>query len=118
MYVVVVTRPDIASAVGVVSQYMANPVRLHWEAVKHILMYLKDTIGRCLCFENSDASSIMVYADADYAGCVDNRRLTYGYVFIFIGAAVSWKSCLQGCTLSSTTKTEYISLSDASKEAI
>ena len=34
MYVMVYTRPDIAHAVGVVSRYMANPGKDHWEAVK------------------------------------------------------------------------------------
>ena len=34
MYAMVCTRPDIAHAVGVVSRYMANPGKDHWEAVK------------------------------------------------------------------------------------
>lgn len=34
MYAMVCTRPDIAHAVGVVSRYMSNPGRQHWEAVK------------------------------------------------------------------------------------
>jgi hypothetical protein len=34
MYAMVYTRPDIAHAVGVVSRYMSNPGKQHWEAVK------------------------------------------------------------------------------------
>ncbi|KAJ0555551.1 putative RNA-directed DNA polymerase [Helianthus annuus] len=34
MYAMVCTRPDIAHAVGVVSRFMSNPGREHWEAVK------------------------------------------------------------------------------------
>ena len=34
IYAMVATRPDIAFAVGVVSRYMANPGKKHWEAVK------------------------------------------------------------------------------------
>ena len=34
MYAMVATRPDIAYAVGVVSRYMSNPGRKHWDAVK------------------------------------------------------------------------------------
>ncbi|CAM8972377.1 unnamed protein product [Rhodiola kirilowii] len=33
-YAMVYTRPDIAHAVGVVSRFMSNPGRQHWEAVK------------------------------------------------------------------------------------
>ncbi|GJW07070.1 retrovirus-related pol polyprotein from transposon TNT 1-94 [Tanacetum coccineum] len=41
MYAMVCTRPDIAHAVGVVSRFMSNPGREHWEAVKWLLCYLK-----------------------------------------------------------------------------
>ncbi|KAG9455261.1 hypothetical protein H6P81_008165 [Aristolochia fimbriata] len=36
MYAMVSTRPDIAHAVGVVSRFMKNPGKEHWEAVKWI----------------------------------------------------------------------------------
>jgi hypothetical protein len=37
MYAMICTRPDIAHAVGVVSKYMNNPGKQHWEAIKWIL---------------------------------------------------------------------------------
>ena len=37
MYAMVCTRPDISHAVGVVSRYMHNPGKDHWQAVKWIL---------------------------------------------------------------------------------
>ena len=43
MYAMVATRLDIAYAVGVVSRYMSNPGKKHWEAVKLILRYLSGT---------------------------------------------------------------------------
>ena len=43
MYAMVATRQDIAYAVGVVSQYMSNLGKKHWEAVKSILKYLSGT---------------------------------------------------------------------------
>ena len=39
MYVMVSTRPNIAHGVGVVSRYIANPGKEHWEAVKWLLRY-------------------------------------------------------------------------------
>ena len=47
-------RPDIAQAVGAVSRYMDNPGKLHWEAVKWILRYLRGTTGKALCFKGGD----------------------------------------------------------------
>ena len=36
MYAMVCTRPDIAQAVGVLSQIMANLGRVHWDAIKRV----------------------------------------------------------------------------------
>ena len=54
MYAMVCTRTDIAHAVGVVSRYMSNPGKQHWEVVKWILRYLKGTLGTSLCFISAD----------------------------------------------------------------
>ena len=50
MYAMVCTISDIAHAVGVVSKFMSNPKKAHWEAVKWILRYLQGTIEKCLSF--------------------------------------------------------------------
>ena len=50
MYAMVCTRPDIGYAVGVVSRFMSNPGKEHWNAVKWILRYLKGTLNMCLRF--------------------------------------------------------------------
>ena len=39
MYAMVVTRPDLAYVIGVVSRYMSNPERKHWEAMNNISTY-------------------------------------------------------------------------------
>jgi hypothetical protein len=40
MYAMVCTRPDISQAVSVVSHYMANPSKFHWQAVnRHSVIY-------------------------------------------------------------------------------
>jgi hypothetical protein len=54
MYAMVYTRPDIADAVGVVSRYMKNPGKEHWEELKWILRYLRGTRTHALCFGGSD----------------------------------------------------------------
>jgi hypothetical protein len=50
MYAMVCKRSDIAHAMGVVSMYMNNPSKEHWEVVKWILRYLKGTSTHALCF--------------------------------------------------------------------
>ncbi|MCO5594202.1 hypothetical protein L7F22_048227 [Adiantum nelumboides] len=74
MYAMIASRPDIAFAVGVVSRYMSNLSKKHWEAVKGILRYLKATKNMCICY-GSQELSVMGYTDSDYAGDLDNKSL-------------------------------------------
>jgi hypothetical protein len=82
MYAMACVRPDLAHAVSVVSKYMANPWRQHWDAVKWIFRYLKGTIEYGITFvrQKSDLS-VVRYVDANYAGDLDDRRSTTSYVF-------------------------------------
>jgi hypothetical protein len=117
MYAMVCTRPDIAHAVGVVSRYMNNPGKEHWEAVKWILRYLKGIATHALCFGGSDIV-LQGYVDSDMAGDKDSRRSTTGYVFTVGGITVSWISKLQKVVALSTTEVEYVAATEASKEMI
>ena len=117
MYAMIATRPDIAFAVGVVSRYMSNLGKKHWEAVKGILRYLKATKNMRICY-GSQELSVKGFTDLDYAGDLDNRRSTPGYVFTLAGGAVSWRSRLQTCVTQFTIEAEYVAASEACKEAI
>jgi hypothetical protein len=117
MYAMVCTRPDIAHAVGVVSRYMNNPGKEHWEAVKWILRYLRGTTTHALCFGGSD-TFLQGYVDSDMAGDKDSRRSTTGYVFTIGGTTVSWISKLQKVVALSTIEAEYVAATEASKEMI
>ena len=119
MYAMVSTRPDISHAVGVVSRFMANPGKEHWQALKWVLQYLRGTSDRCIVFNgNGSEGSVCGYVDANYAGDLDKKRSTRGHVFTLAGGAISWMSKLQETVALSTTEVEYIAASDASKEAI
>jgi hypothetical protein len=118
MYAMVCTRPDIAQAVGVVSRYMANPGREHWQAVKWILRYLRGTCGVRILYGRGDGRGLTGYCDSDYAGDRDRRRSTTGYVFTLGTAAVSWRSVLQSVVALSTTEAELIAAVEAVKEAM
>ena len=39
------TRPDIAFAMSSLARFGHNPGRVHWEAAKNVLRYLKGTRG-------------------------------------------------------------------------
>eukprot|EP00253_Pinus_taeda_P018366 PITA_18366 len=95
MYVMVCTRADIAHAVGVLSRFMSKPRKEHWTSVKQVFRYLRD-----------------------WAGDLDQRRSTSGYVFNLFGGAVSLMSKKQSVVELSTTETEYMAATHASKEVV
>jgi hypothetical protein len=117
MYAMVCIRPDIAHAVGVVSRYMNNPGKEHWEEVKWILSYLRGISTHALCFGVSD-TFLQGYVDSDMAGDKDSRRSTTGYVFTISGTTVSWISKLQKVVALSTIEAEYVVSIEDSKEVI
>ncbi|KAE8725167.1 Eukaryotic translation initiation factor 3 subunit E [Hibiscus syriacus] len=98
MFAMICTRPDIAQAVGVVSRYMANPGKEHWNTVKRILRYIKGTSNIALCYGGSNLL-INSYVDSDYAGDLDKNKSTIEYVFKVTGGAVSWVSKLHQSAL-------------------
>jgi hypothetical protein len=119
MYAMVCTRPDLAHAVSTVSRYMANPGREHWNAVKWIFRYLKGTAEHGILFSRQPrTNSVVGYVDVDYAGEVDDRRSTTGYVFTLSGGLICWKSTLQSIVPMSTTEAEYMAVTEAAKEAL
>ena len=58
------------------------------------------------------------FSDFDYASCVDDKKSTYGYIFMMVEGAVSWKSVKQTLKTSSTTKAEYVTCYEATCHAI
>ncbi|GKB43117.1 retrovirus-related pol polyprotein from transposon TNT 1-94 [Tanacetum coccineum] len=120
MYLMVCTRPDIAYTVSIVSRYLANPGKNHWEVVKWILKYLKGTTDIGLVYGRDQGKHVGVggFVDADYAKDPDKGRSTTGYVFMVHGRVVSWKATLQHVVALSTTEAEYMALTEAVKESI
>ncbi|XP_072056225.1 uncharacterized mitochondrial protein AtMg00810-like [Arachis hypogaea] len=86
------TRPDIAYALGVVSQFMHQPQENHMEAVMRIVRYLKGTPGSGIWFKRNGHLNIEVYTDADWAGNPNDRRSTSSYFTLVGGNLVAWRS--------------------------
>ncbi|CAL1413096.1 unnamed protein product [Linum trigynum] len=75
--------------------YQSNPGVDHWKAAKKVLRYLQGTKDHMLTFRRSDHLEVIGYSDSDYAGCVDTKKSTFGYLFLLAGGAISWKSAKQ-----------------------
>ena len=118
MYLMVGTRPDLAAAVGVLSQFAADPCPTHWQALKRVLRYLQATPTHGIRFSGSGDGELIGYSDADWAGDIETRRSTSGYVFVLNGGCISWRSKKQRTVALSSTEAEYMALSEATQEAV
>uniref|UniRef100_A0AAV1UHT0 Reverse transcriptase Ty1/copia-type domain-containing protein n=1 Tax=Peronospora matthiolae TaxID=2874970 RepID=A0AAV1UHT0_9STRA len=116
MHLTTATRPDIAYAVSFVSRFMEKPQEEHWVAVKRIFRYLQGTKMHGICYKPSAKIDFRGYSDADWAGDLADRKSTSGYVFMLLGAPVSWGSKKQPSVSLSTSEAEYIALSLAIQE--
>ena len=113
MYAQVCTRPDIAFVVGLLGRYLSNPGSQHWKAAKKVLRYLQGTKDLMLTYQRTSLLDVVGFCDADFAGCIDDKKSTTGYIFMMAGGAVSWKSVKQTLTASSTIEAEYVACYEA-----
>ncbi|KAF1314267.1 Retrovirus-related gag-pol polyprotein, partial [Globisporangium splendens] len=100
MYLMVAMRPDLAAAVGVLSQFAADPCPTHWQALKRVFRYLQATPTHGI------------------AGDIESRRSASGYVSVLNGGCVSWRSKKQRSVALSSTEAECMALSEATQEAV
>ena len=112
------TRPDISYAVGVLSRYCSNPGPTHIELVKQIFRYISGTIEIGLTFRADSPDELIGYCDSDWAGLVDGRKSTGGYVWMLSGCPISHQSKRQSIVALSSCEAEYMAITEAGKEAL
>jgi hypothetical protein len=116
-YAQVCTCLDLAFVTGVLGRFQSNPGIEHWKMVKMALRYAQGTKGLMLTYRRTDSLEIAGYSDADYAGDVDDRKSTSGYVFTLAGGAISWKSFKQTIMAMSTMVAKYVACYEATGQA-
>jgi histone deacetylase 1/2 len=112
------TRPDIAFAVNKVCQFLHTPTTVHWSAVKRILRYVRGTINLGLSIRRSKSTLVSAFSDADWAGCVDDRRSTGGFAVFLGDNLISWTARKQPTVSRSSTEAEYKALANATAEML
>ncbi|KAL0359253.1 UNVERIFIED_CONTAM: Retrovirus-related Pol polyprotein from transposon TNT 1-94 [Sesamum angustifolium] len=113
----VCTRPDIAFAVGMLGRYQSNPGIEHWKAAKKVMRYLQGTKDLQI-YKHTENLEVVGYSDSDFAGCLDTRKSTSGYIFLLANGAISWKSTKQTITASSTMEAEFVACYEATSQAL
>ena len=109
---VVSMRPDLSQPVSIISRYMHDPGKGHWEAMRWILRYITGTVnvGLDLKKDDCDKHECIGYMDSDYAGDLDKRRSTTTYMFTLSQTPVSWHCTVQSIVALLTIEAEYMTL--------
>src|SRR6266545_4359138 len=112
------TRPDLSFAVSLLSRFQADPSIEHWNALMHVIGYIKNTLDYGLIYSRDYDITPLAYVDADYGGCRDTRRSTSGYVFTMAGGPVTWSSKRQATVALSTVEAEYVAMSRCAQQMV
>ena len=112
------TRPDLASAVNKVCQFLHAPTTAHWTAVKRILTYVKGTCDVGLSLQKMNTFLLSDFSNADWADSVDDRRSTGGFAVFFGSNLISWSARKQATFSRSRTEAEYKDMANATAELI
>ena len=112
-YLSVSTRPDITYAVGNLAKFSSKPTKVHWMALKYVLHYLKGTMDHGILYKKGESTEFVGFSDTDWAGDINDRKSTSGYLFQMSGGAITWRSKKQECVALSTAEAEYVALASA-----
>uniref|UniRef100_A0A2N9GX95 Uncharacterized protein n=1 Tax=Fagus sylvatica TaxID=28930 RepID=A0A2N9GX95_FAGSY len=112
------TRPDILYGVGLVSRYMEAPTMTHLKTAKRILRYVKGTLDFGLLYSPSKEFKLFGYCDSDWAGDMDDRKSTTGFVFYMGDTTFTWTSKKQPIVTLSTCEAEYVAATSSVCHAV
>jgi len=121
MYIMLCTRPDLATAVNILSRYSSEKYSELWQCLKRVLRYLKGTIEMKLIFKrNAELKNTLIgYVDSDWGGNEIDRKSTTGYLFkMFDLNLICWNTKRQNAVAASSTEAEYMALFEAVREAL
>ncbi|GJY40976.1 hypothetical protein Tco_0428246, partial [Tanacetum coccineum] len=88
-----------------------RPTVKHLKEVKGIFRYLRQSYNMGLWYPKDFEFELIVYSDADLAGCKDDCKSTSGGLQFLGEKLVSWSLKKQDCNAMYTIEAEYVSLS-------
>ena len=100
----IVTRPDIAHAVHVLSQFVSAPTSVHYSHLLRVLRYLRGTASRRLFYAHSNQLQLHAYSDSTWASDPVDRRSVTGYCLFLGTSLIAWKSKKQTTVSRSSTE--------------
>ena len=98
-------------------QFIQNPRPAHWEALKHVIIFLGSTKDLWLTFSGQSKLASEGFCNADWGGQKHHHSIS-GYSFHMGARAISWSLKKQHVVALSSTEAEYIVQTHAAKEVL
>eukprot|EP00253_Pinus_taeda_P024990 PITA_24990 len=112
------TRPDICFVVNTFNQFMVEPKRVHWAVARHILRYVRGTVGYGLKYSRGEDIHLNGFNNVNWAINSIDRKNTSGHYFSVGSGMISWCSRKQRSVALSSAKAEYMAAYTTTCEAI
>lgn len=109
------TRPDIAYATNIFSQFQSNPGIVHWEGLLRLLGYIRYTRDFKLSLSCNN-SQLVAYSDSDFAVNRDDYISLGGQIIMLSESPVSWRTFKEKSVTISTMEAEFLAMCDCVKE--
>jgi hypothetical protein len=113
-----ITRPDIAHAVHMLSQFVSTPTSVHYGHLLRVLRYLRGTRSRCLLYASDSPLQLHAYSDATRASDPIDHCSTTGYCILLGSSPIAWKSKKQAAISCSSAEAELRALATTTAEII
>lgn len=97
IYTQVCTHLDIAYIIGMLGRHLNNPGPKYSKVIKRVMMNLQKIKDYMLTYLKSGYQEVIGYLDFNFVGCLDSRRFTSGYVFMFARESIMEKHQIDPC---------------------
>ncbi|KNZ53200.1 hypothetical protein VP01_3309g1 [Puccinia sorghi] len=114
------TRPDLAAAVSILSQFNQQPGLSHWREVLHCWKYLRGTSDLALLLKPTPegiADRLNFFTDATWAEDQETRVSRSGSLVFWKSCPLMWNSNKQKNITMSSTESKMNALSDSEQES-
>jgi hypothetical protein len=110
-----------------IAKYSSDPRQSHGEAILYLVRYLKKMRNLGLKFKPDSKKGFECYCDAEFSGNWNREfapvnpstaKSPSGWIIFYAECPISWASKLQSQIALSTTKAEYIAMSQALRDVI
>jgi hypothetical protein len=110
------TRLDLGFAVNRLAQFMHKPSVMHWQHVKRLLRYVKQTIHFGLLLRRQSNPVLWGFSDVDWGGDLDDHKSTTAYIIFLGDNLISWRTRKQKVVARSSTEAEYRALATTASD--